>query len=96
MQRPETSRNWTCRLILHAGDGTPDKEEQIYSPHFMDAAEAAEYFAQVLDDREAQSEGLSDSDFDNARSVIEVRTERGWKRFRVTCHVKRDYEAMGD
>lgn len=89
----ETSNNWTCRRILHAGDGPPDKEEKIRSPQF-DAGEAAERFAEILHDREAREDGaMSDSDFDGVRSIVEVKTESGWKRFVVACRVVRQYSA---
>ena len=90
----ETSRNWTCRRVLHAGDGPPDKEEQIYSMHHIDAGEAAEEFAEILHDREMHHDGaMSDSDFDGVRSIIEVKTESGWVRFCVGCRVVRQYSA---
>lgn len=93
MCRPETDRNWTCRIVLHAGDGPPGKEEQIYGLHFMDAAEAAEYFAEGINDREMHEGGMTDSDFDGVSLVVEVRTTKGWKRFGVRCRVVRQYTA---
>lgn len=95
MTRPtETANNWTVRLVLHAGDGPPDKEQQVYAMTYMDAAEAAEHFACVLHDREQCDQNMTDSDFDGCSSVIEVKTKTGWKRFHVQCRVRREYEAI--
>lgn len=89
----ETKCRWQCRRMLHAGDGPPERDGTVMGVHPMDAAEAAEYYAEVMDDKEMRETGGNESDFDGGLTLIEVETELGWRRFSVTCRVVRQYTA---
>lgn len=90
----ETKRRWQCRRILHGVADPPERDGTVMSVHPMDAQEAAEYYAEVLDDKEMHRDWLSASHFHGVRTTIEVETEQGWRRFSVTCRVVRQYQAV--
>lgn len=93
-----TRGKWRARRILHAGEGPPDREIDCYPPQACAIEEAAQFFADQMDEAEKRDRGLCDSDFDHVPGmfphVIEIQDLPGtWRRFEVICRVVRNYEA---
>lgn len=91
----ERKHTWTVRLIFHAGDGPPGEPFKTKHASTVEASDAAEEAARLADEKELYGSGGADcdGDFDNTTTVIEVETQKGWKRFYVRCRVVRQYTA---
>lgn len=86
---------WTCWEITHAGEGGRGRRVVVNPCYAVETAEeAATIAAKELDNLEQFAQRMADGDFDDTERVIEVETEAGPRRFRVYCHVVRNYKAQ--
>lgn len=96
----ERKCKWICWEILWPNDpNEPDHGKRgkrvvinyVHPKHTAD--EAAEAAASELHDAEMKECGTGMEDYDGRTDVIEVETESGPKRFKVSCTVTPQYQA---